>query len=242
MPAAVLAPGTPVARVMPTAAAAAGLAPGCWVCAGTTDSIAAFLAAGVSQPGEAVTSLGSTLAIKLLSEAPVDDARFGVYSHRLGGAWLVGGASNAGGAALRQHFSDAQLAALSARIDPGADSGLDYYPLPSPGERFPVADPALPPRLEPRPADDAVFLQGMLEGIARIEASAYSLLAGMGATPVSRVVTAGGGAANPQWRAMRQRLLGVPVEAAARGEASYGAALLARNGLQAAEGGGGLLM
>jgi sugar (pentulose or hexulose) kinase len=54
------------------------------VCAGTTDSIAAFVAAGVSQPGEAVTSLGSTLAVKLLSQQRVDDAAYGVYSHKLG--------------------------------------------------------------------------------------------------------------------------------------------------------------
>lgn len=66
------------------------------MCAGTTDSIAAFLAAGVDAPGQAVTSLGSTLAIKLLSETRVDDARYGVYSHRLGDSWLVGGASNTG--------------------------------------------------------------------------------------------------------------------------------------------------
>lgn len=54
------------------------------------DSIAAFLAAGVSAPGEAVSSLGSTLAIKLVSETRQDDAAFGIYSHRLGDAWLVG--------------------------------------------------------------------------------------------------------------------------------------------------------
>ena len=55
-----------------------------FLCAGTTDSIAAFLASGASGVGDAVTSLGSTLAIKLLSERPVDDSRYGVYSHRLG--------------------------------------------------------------------------------------------------------------------------------------------------------------
>lgn len=51
---------------------------------GTTDSIAAFLASGADSVGQAVTSLGSTLAIKQLSEQPVDDSRYGVYSHRLG--------------------------------------------------------------------------------------------------------------------------------------------------------------
>jgi len=74
----------------------AGLSEECVVCTGTTDSIAAFLAARAAGPGRAVTSLGSTLAVKLVSEARVDDARFGVYSHRLDGAWLVGGASSPG--------------------------------------------------------------------------------------------------------------------------------------------------
>lgn len=56
------------------------------------DSIAAFLAVGVgaSTPGAAVTSLGSTLAVKLLSTCRIDDSRFGLYSHRLGDLWLVG--------------------------------------------------------------------------------------------------------------------------------------------------------
>lgn len=56
-----------------------------------------------------------------------------------------------------------------------------------------VNDPQLQPRLEPRPADDAQFLQGIFESIARIEAQAYRLLAEKGATPVSKVYTAGMG-------------------------------------------------
>lgn len=43
-------------------------------------------------PGQAVTSLGSTLAVKLLSEVPVEDSARGIYSHRLGDLWLVGSA------------------------------------------------------------------------------------------------------------------------------------------------------
>ncbi|GKA64923.1 xylulose kinase-1, partial [Tanacetum coccineum] len=60
------------------------------LCTGTTDSIAAFLAARATQPGKAVTSLGSTPAIKLLSTTRIEDAQFGVYSHRLDDKWLVG--------------------------------------------------------------------------------------------------------------------------------------------------------
>lgn len=56
------------------------------------DSIAAFLAVGIEpcELGAAVTSLGSTLAVKLLSSVRVDDSATGVYSHRLGDTWLVG--------------------------------------------------------------------------------------------------------------------------------------------------------
>ena len=39
------------------------------------------------------------------------------------------------GAALLKHFTPAEMAALSERIDPETDSGLDYYPLPGTGER-----------------------------------------------------------------------------------------------------------
>ena len=85
LPTRVVAPGAPVALVTPEARQrAGGLPEGCLVCAGTTDSVAAFVAARVSRPGQAVSSLGSTLAIKLLSTTRVDDAAFGVYSHRLG--------------------------------------------------------------------------------------------------------------------------------------------------------------
>lgn len=82
-----------------------------------------------------------------------------------GDSWLVGGASNTGGAVLKQFFSSDQLQQLSSRIDPSRPSSLDYYPLTKPGERFPVNDPQLQPRLTPRPDDDAAFLQGAWAGV-----------------------------------------------------------------------------
>ncbi len=223
-------PGATLGLVERPRARELGLNPDCLVRAGTTDSIAAFLAAGVDRPGEAVTSLGTTLVLKLLSEIRVDDGRYGIYSHWFGDLWLAGGASNAGGGVLRQHFSDDELPALSARIDPAVSSGLDYYPLPRPGERFPINDPALPPRLEPRPTERAEFLHGLLEGLARIEALGYRRLAELGATSLAKVVTCGGGAANPVYERIRARMLDVPVSRAAEHEACYGAARLARFG------------
>lgn len=223
-------PGTAISAMQPALATHFGIAPDCIVRTGTTDSIAAFIAAGAHAPGEGVTSLGTTIVLKLLSERRVESAEFGVYSHRFGKLWLAGGASNAGGSVLRRFFSNDQLAELSARIDPASDSGLDYYPLPSPGERFPINDPLLAPRIGPRPRDDVRYLHGLLQGLTRIEAAGYAKLAELGATPLKSVITGGGGARNSTWLAMRGAQLGVPVSAAAQTDAACGAALLALRG------------
>ena len=64
----VVAPGASITCVSPLVAKHFRMNPECRVHAGTTDSIAAFIAAGVHEPGAAVTSLGTTLVLKLLSE------------------------------------------------------------------------------------------------------------------------------------------------------------------------------
>lgn len=223
-------PGTPVGTVTADAARALGLAPGTRVVAGSTDGCASFLATGADTPGDGVTALGTTLTLKILSDKPIFAPEYGIYSHRLLGMWLAGGASNAGGAALLAHFTGDEMTALTPRLDPETDTGLDYYPLPRPGERFPIADPALPPRLTPRPDDRATFLQGLFEGIAGVEALGYARLAELGAPALRSVRTVGGGARNPAWTRLRERRLGVPFAAPLSDEAAYGAALLARAG------------
>ena len=207
-----------------------GLSPNTMAHAGTTDSIAAFLATGAAEIGDTVTSLGTTLAIKMLSTRRIDDAAQGIYSHRLGDMWLVGGASNSGGGALLAHFSVENLARLGDLIDPSIPTDLDYYPLAKPGERFPINDPDLPPRLTPRPADDALFFQGLLEGIARIEARCYRALREQGAPDVRQIFTAGGGAQSHVWQAIRARMIDAPFAEALHTEAAVGTARLARRG------------
>ncbi len=226
----VVPPGTALGTLIPQIAQDFDLPPDCQVIAGTTDSIAAFMASGATQPGTAVTSLGSTLAVKLLSEQRIDQSEYGIYSHRLGALWLVGGASNVGGAVLSQFFTSTELHRLSQQINPQVDSGLDYYPLPQPGERFPIHNPDLPPKLTPRPREDARFLQGLLEGIAQVEAQGYRLLETLGATPLTRVLTAGGGAQNEPWQLIRSRYLAVSVQVAPQTQAAYGTACLAQSG------------
>ena len=224
----VLAPGNPVGEVRKEISDRFGLRRDCLVCTGTTDSIAAFLASGVKQPGEAVTSLGSTLVLKLLSHTRLEDARYGIYSHRLGDLWLTGGASNTGGVVLQQFFSNEELVTLSQQIEVDRESPWNYYPLLKPGDRFPINDPQLLPKLEPRPEDPVEFLHGLLESMARIEAKGYQLLQQLGATALTKVYTAGGGAQNSAWRIIRQRHLKVPVVKSVNTAAAYGTALLAK--------------
>ena len=189
----------------------------CKIYCGTTDSIAAFLATGAHQLGDGVTSLGSTLAIKLLTNAPVYQPDAGVYSHRLKKMWLVGGASNTGGAVLLKHFKIEELVSRLSRLEQkladgtySIPTGLDYYPLIEKGERFPIFDPDLAPKLTPKPKDDDLFLLGLIEGLVNIEKLAYQKLnlamhADTGG--VKRIYSVGGGIKNQLWQKVREEIL-----------------------------------
>ncbi|MCK3776359.1 FGGY-family carbohydrate kinase [Ensifer sesbaniae] len=226
--------GAPVAAITPAAAEAVGLPADLVVVAGTTDGCASFLATGADQPGDGVSALGTTLTVKMLSDRPLFAPEYGLYSHRIGEMWLAGGASNTGGVVLAEHFSPERIAALSAGIDPSVDTGLDYYPLVKPGERFPVADPDFPPRMSPRPADDAAFLKAIFEGIAGVESLAYRRLTSLGGPALRSLRSVGGGAKNAAWTAIRARKLGVPFLPVLSEEAAAGSARLALAGARKA--------
>jgi sugar (pentulose or hexulose) kinase len=219
--------GTPIGQVSAQAAIALGLPEGITIAAGTTDGCATFLASGATEPGEAATALGSTLVLKLLSDRPVFAPELGIYSHRLGDTWLAGGASNCGGKTLLQFFTPEQLEALEPSLDPSSPTGTEYYPLPSVGERFPVADAKLAPRLTPRPPSDATFLQGIYEAFARIEQTGYAKLREIGCPPLRNVRHAGGGSRSAAWMSLRAKALGVPQIPGWSEEAAVGAARLA---------------
>jgi xylulokinase len=227
----VVPPGTVIGTVSRMHMKTFGLSCQATLVAGTTDSIAAFIATGAQKPGDAVTSLGSTLALKVASERPLFSPEHGVYSHRLGNLWLAGGASNSGGAVLRQYFTQAQLDEMTPYLRPEQPTGFNYYPLPAQGERFPIPDPHYPSRLTPRPHSDLIFFQAILEGIARIEAQGYQQLETLGAPFPKLIRTTGGGANNLAWAQIREQAIKIPVIVARETEAAYGSALLARQAL-----------
>ena len=72
--------------------------------------------------GDAVTSLGSAIAVKLLSEKRVDDAEYGIYSHRIGDLWLASARASTQTPTLgpnprrnRKPWCDAKLMRCTAR-------------------------------------------------------------------------------------------------------------------------------
>ena len=179
-------PGDVCERVVSAEASEAwGLPAGVEVVGGTTDSIAAFVACATDidkgalnvAAGDAVTSLGSTTALKLVSKTRVDDSSVGVYSHRLEDNWLVGGASNAGCRVLREFaFTNDELEQLSMGLDAAATNDKGIYPLVAPGERFPYNDASKEPILPQRDGDRAAVLADLLVGIADVERLGYLAL------------------------------------------------------------------
>jgi sugar (pentulose or hexulose) kinase len=223
--------GTATSTIARCRASALGLAADVAIVAGTTDGCAAFLAAGAERCGDAVTSLGTTLVLKLLSDRPLFDSNLGVYSHRIDDLWLVGGASNSGGAAIAKHFSLDRIRELSEKMSPNVPTGLHYYPLAGRGERFPHNNPDMQECVEPRPESDILFLQALMEGITSVEKLGYHCLAELGGPSVKSIRTVGSGAKNAAWRAIRARMLGIPIVDPVDDEAAVGAARLARRGL-----------
>lgn len=229
----VLPPATPFSSLLPVLAKRWKLPESTQVTTGTTDSIAAFLATNANLLGDAVISLGSTLAFKLLCEKPYFDANSGIYSHRLWEQWLVGGASNAGGAVLLEYFSLDQLKKLSPLIDTQSLLNIGYYPLPKQvrGERFPHANPNLKAQLTPRLYSDTHFLQAMLEGLVNIEKDGWSKLESQSEQSIQRLFSCGGGTKNPAWTRLRKQQLSYKTATPFSQDAAVGSAMLALKGL-----------
>ena len=209
------------------------------ICAGTTDSIAGFLASGAHSIGDTVCSLGSTIAIKTIGNNPVFDASQGLYSHRLNNLWLIGGASNAGGAIFLKYYSKQDLHALCQSIDlttlPGyLKNKPSYYPLNEPGERFPIADNNFKPKIPVEPnnsldfkepatlKEHQKFIIGLSLGLTQIEALALEKLQQSGNVKTQHIYSVGGGNLNPVWQWFRQQLLNTKISVITKTEPALG--------------------
>ena len=193
--------------------------------AGTTDSNAAFIAAQVPKD-EGLTILGTTMVFKKIIKKTFSYP--GITIHRVNEDWICGGASNAGCRILSKFFSDKEIEELSRQINPLKNTVMNYLPLNSIGERFPVNDPFLKPILKPRPVSDSLFLHGLFEGLAKIELKGWEKLKDLTGSFPKKIITIGGGAKNPQWKSIRKRILKIPIENSNK-TTSFGSALIALN-------------
>ncbi len=222
-------PGTFLGTMKPNLASQLGFTAQLAVVTGCTDSTAAVKATGAYKIGDAVTSLGSSLVIKIISDKTISNSKYGIYSQPYDGNYLVGGSSNSGGAVLKHFFTTTQMQQMSSKINPDKTTGLNYYPLLHNGERFPFNDSLHPARLLPRPDDDIQFFQAMLEGIADIEHQCYQRLKEIGCPQVNQIFSVGGGSHNKVWTQIRQSRFAIPILTPEYTDAAYGSALLAHH-------------
>ena len=179
------------------------------IIAGTTDSNAGVLAT-FPKKSDGITILGSTIVIKKFVEKPIFNR--GISNHKLLGNWLCGGASNAGASILLNIFNLEYIEELSKQINPNQSTGIDLVPLSKKGERFPIDDPNMEPKLEPRPVSDSLYLHAILESLAKIEARGWKKLKKLGADLPSQIITIGGGAKNITWKKIREKEIGIPIK------------------------------
>jgi xylulokinase len=223
--------GEIIGAVTPAAAAETGLPEGLPVAAGPTDGVAGFYAAGAVQPGEAATTLGTTLVVKSVSRGIVRDPAGRIYCHRHAeGHWLPGGASNCGCDYATVHFGGASLDALTAAARGFLPSEKFCYPLPRRGERFPVVHPQAESFLSTAPRDAAEHFAMYLQGVAFVERWAYETIRDLGGTSGGMVYTSGGGSRSELWMQLRANVMGRPVARTGAPESAFGAAALAASG------------
>jgi sugar (pentulose or hexulose) kinase len=226
--------GATLGLIDPVVAADTGLPADCRIVAGMTDGTAAAVASGASAIGDGNTTIGTTLVWKLVAARPVVDPQGRLYCHRHpGGAFLPGGAGNAGGEGIAQQVLGADpapgaaLDRLAGELADAPPSRLLAYPLPRPGERFPFVDRDFAGFVDPCARTDAQRYRAALEGLACIERWGYEVAAGLGAPNDGRVWTTGVGARHARWLQLRADFLGRPVCRAAHPESGFGAALIA---------------
>ena len=195
------------------------------------DGCASFLATGAAEPGDGVTALGSTLTLKLLSDRPVFDPGSGVYSHRLLGLWLAGGAPIPAARRWRGSSRPRRWRRSSRGSTPTGRPGSTTTRCRGRASASRSTTPRWPRGTSPGRRTTRRSSRACSRASRARRARATGGWPSLGAPTLRSVRTVGGGAANRAWARIRARVLGVPLEAARSTEAAYGTALLAARAL-----------
>lgn len=210
-----------------------GMASDVKLVAGGGDNAASAVGLGLTEPGEAFVSLGTSGVIFVVSDRYGANPAQGVHSfcHALPGRWhhmavTLSAASSLGWLATITGMEEARLAALAEQSEPGS---LLFAPYLS-GERTPWNDPELTGALFGLTGESqsGQLARAVMEGVAFSLADGLAALANAGSAP-RRLLATGGGARSRFWLQLIADVTGVTVDVPAHAEvgAAFGAARLA---------------
>jgi sugar (pentulose or hexulose) kinase len=224
-------PGQTIGKVRAAAAKVSGLPPGIPVIAGATDGIASLIASGARRPGDANTTLGTTIVWKALCE---DKPRLqrGIYCHlHPSGLWAPGAASNTGPGSIRRNNPSKTPQEMDELAEPHLPSRIICYPLSGRGERFPFSTPNAEAFGLGDSESPAAWHAAQLQALGFVERWGYEILAQCGVERGVYVYSAGSASRSRVFCQLRADILGQVVTRAACPEAAFGAAILAATGV-----------
>ena len=192
--------------------------------AGMTDGCTAQISVGATSMGSAVSTLGTTLVLKVVGNKEIAGAGF--YSHLLPKErWLGGAASNLGGISFEKYQSE--IKAWDQKAAEHGPASYAVYPLVGTGERFPVANKDMKCVATGAAQNEIDEYRAILEGIAFAERYAFEILENAGAQITGAIYSAGGGARSAIWSEIRATVMNRPIETVKDSGSDLGAAKIA---------------
>lgn len=235
----VMAAGTPIGTVSEEGAAATGLRKGTMIAVGGHDHVCGAFAAGVTEHGAVLDSMGTAEALFCALDAPIWDPDFG----RLGytqGAHVAAGKYYGFGGLYTSGASVDWIRAITGREDRRALAGAaaDVPPGSNGTTFFPHLRLAGPPHLDPRSrgaflglttdADQAAMVRAVYEGLAyEARASIEPLVRYAGSETLPEITVIGGSSRNELLLKIKASVMNRPHHIMHIHEATaHGAALL----------------
>jgi len=192
--------------------------------AGMTDGCTAQISVGATSMGSAVSTLGTTLVLKVVGDREI--AGPGFYSHLLpAGRWLGGAASNLGGISFEKYQSE--IKSWDQKAAAHGPASFAIYPLVGTGERFPVANKDMKSIATGTAQNEIDEYRAILEGIAFAERYAFEILESAGAQITGAIYSAGGGSRSAIWSEIRATVLNRPIATVKDSGSDLGAAMIA---------------
>lgn len=226
----VTASGQALGTIDATLAGRLGVDPDVRIVGTMTDSNTATLAAGVVEPGQWLTTLGTGLSVKGISEKHLIDPTGSAYCHRdPRGYWLPSGTSHLGAAAVAQRFGT-DLDDLTAQAETEPPGAMLVYPLVGTGDFFPRWAPRLRGFTVGNGSRAAQF-RATLEGVAAVEELAYRRFAELGAFVGDEITSVGGASQSALWSTIRASVLQRSIRTVETPETAVGGGVLAFTGL-----------